>query len=134
MEWNPIYEVGYPELDAEHRSLFEVLGTLSQEPCEIALIDAQIRVLEHYVAAHFDREELLMAEARYPFLAEHRRQHEEFRDTVAGLRARWKQGDPASIRQDVIEELSAWLSYHIIDSDHGYKGWISMEKGPSSTG
>lgn len=134
MEWNSLYEVGHPELDAEHRSLFEVLATLSQGPCEIDLIDAQIQVLEHYVLAHFDREERLMAGAGYPFLAEHRQQHEDFRATVAGLRARWGQGDPAAIRREIITELSAWLAYHIIDADHGYKGWITMKTGPSSVG
>lgn len=134
MEWNPIFEVGHSELDAEHRSLFEVLATLSRGPCEIELIDTQIQVLEHYVVAHFDREECLMAEAGYPFLAEHRQQHEDFRATVASLRARWGEGHPAAIRQEITKELSAWLSYHIIDSDHGYKGWITMKTGPSSVG
>lgn len=134
MDWNPIYEVGHSELDAEHRSLFEVLATLSQGPCEVEVIDTQIQVLEHYVLAHFDREERLMIEAGYPFLTEHLQQHEDFRATVAGLRARWGQGDPAAIRREIIKELSAWLSYHIIDADHGYKGWITMKMGPSSVG
>ncbi|EME70726.1 hemerythrin-like metal-binding protein [Paramagnetospirillum caucaseum] len=127
MEWNPIYEVGHPELDAEHRSLFEVLATLSQGSCETESVDAQIQVLEHYVVAHFDREEYLMAEAGYPFLAEHREQHEDFRATVSRLRTLWGRGDLATICQEIIKELSAWLSYHIIDADHGYKGWITMK-------
>jgi hemerythrin len=136
LEWNAAYEIGHPELDAEHRSLFGVLAALSGTYCDPDLIDTQVKILEHYAVVHFEREERLMAETGYPFLAEHRKMHDGFRRTVAGLRSRRATEDPAAIRDEMIRVLSDWLSRHIIDVDHGYKDWVvpGNGEGPPSRG
>lgn len=135
LEWNAAYELGHPELDAEHRSLFEVLRAILTGFCDLDLLDTQIKLLEHYIAVHFGREERLMAESGYPFLAEHQHQHEGFRHTVARIRDRLAPDDLAATRGEMIAALSHWLSHHIIDSDHDYKDWVVPEtKGPPSRG
>lgn len=131
LEWNSDYEMGHPRLDAEHRTLFEVLATLSRGYCDHDLVDTQIKILEHHVTAHFALEERMMAETSHPRLDQHRALHAEFRDTVARLRAHWQKDDAPSVRQEIIVELSDWLARHIIGADHAD---LLTESGPSSVG
>ncbi len=131
LEWNSDYEMGHPRLDAEHRALFEVLATLSRGYCDHDLVDTQIKILEHHVAAHFALEERMMVEASHAHLDQHRALHSKFRAMVARLRAHWQEDDAPSVRQEIIAELSDWLARHIVGTDHAD---LPMKSGPSSVG
>lgn len=134
LEWNTNYEMGHPRLDAEHRSLFQVLATLSRGYCDRDLVDTQIKILEHYVTAHFALEERMMEESAYPGIDGHRALHAEFHATVARLRAHWREDDAPSVQREIIAELSDWLARHIIGADHAYLPWVTTKPGPSSVG
>jgi hemerythrin len=134
LEWNTKFELGHAQLDGDHRTLFQVLETLSGGYCDHDLVDTQIKILEHYVRDHFTLEERLMADSAYPHLEEHRALHTEFRATVARLRNHWHNNESPSVQREIIAELSDWLGQHIIDADRAYLPWITTKLGPSSVG
>jgi hemerythrin len=89
LEWSDDLAVGHPEIDAQHRSLFEQFGTLL-EACGRQRGPEQLielfGCLDGYVKEHFRVEETLMDEHGYPDGEAHRRQHRHFIDQLAGLR------------------------------------------------
>jgi len=87
--------------------LVQVLATLSQGYCDRDLVDTQIKILEHYVAAHFAMEERMMEEAAYPGIDGHRALHAEFHATVVRLRAHWREDDAPSVRRQILKQRSS---------------------------
>ncbi|GIK25786.1 MAG: hypothetical protein BroJett006_20320 [Betaproteobacteria bacterium] len=94
--WQESYECGEPDIDAEHRELFELAN---------ALIDASLaaddragdaahafdRLLEH-VALHFAHEEALLAQHGFARLDAHRCAHAGLLRRAQELRQEWQKG------------------------------------------
>lgn len=125
MKWRREYELGNDLLDREHQALFGALATLSSGYCDRDLVHSQLKILEHYVTVHFQREEGLMAAAGYPQLSEHQALHEEFRATVRRLRDHWNANDLPQVQAEIIAELSSWLADHIGGADRAYAPWLT---------
>jgi len=86
--WQPDYALGVPEVDQEHRALFDALAVL-REDTENAREDVHIReslqALQAATAEHFASEEALMAEAGFVGLPAHKREHTLLLDDLAAL-------------------------------------------------
>lgn len=121
IEWSEELALGVPEIDDQHREIFRRFDimlhacTAGRAQEEIApLID----FLAEYVAVHFRDEELLQEQSGYPGYAEHRAEHADFAERVAGLRTALATEGPSLIlliRTNKI--LVDWLINHISNSD-----------------
>ena len=133
LAWDPSLAIGIPEIDEQHRSLFE----------QATRFDAAVRsglkgkerqelfsFLAGYANEHFEAEERLMREAGYPRLASHALEHAEFRRRLATLLPHWEsEGDSSALLMAVSGFLMRWLREHIGASDRAIGEFLA--KGPT---
>lgn len=115
--------IGIPEIDSEHRKLFEIINTafatLSQKQdntCDI--IKALATDLTEYATTHFAHEEAYMAKINDPELERQKREH-------AAFAAKWASYDLDSLAEEaaydtlneILTYLTHWLYRHILSSD-----------------
>ncbi|HNB67918.1 hemerythrin domain-containing protein, partial [Accumulibacter sp.] len=89
-EWSTKIEVGLPQIDQQHRQLFELAATFRGNGDQIRILKSLVMLTE-YVKVHFREEEELMAACRYPGIEAHRRLHGEFRRMLFDLLEKAKQ-------------------------------------------
>ena len=85
-----------------------------------------INRLIRYVKGHFEREELLMAEYKYPGLAKHRKQHQDFVRLIYAIRRIQTECPEKIDPRKLLAITEGWLKQHILKSDRDY---ISSLKG-----
>jgi hemerythrin len=121
VEWSDIYELGLPEIDEQHKTLFAMINDLWQA---VIARDSGDRIksvlaqLEHYTIRHFTDEELLMRGIAYPNFASHRRAHLEFVNRIA--QERGKHAADEVVGLEILHFLNDWLVEHILTADRGY--------------
>lgn len=131
--WDEKCELGIEELDNQHRESLTLIGklyeavTTKQEP---AVTSELMLRLDSNIRAHFEFEEKLMHDYRYPFAADHIAQHNAFinffmrlwRDIEAGV------DDPMYLGFRVNLFLADWLLNHS-NRDDRHLGRFLHEKG-----
>ena len=83
IEWNENLASGYPEIDTQHKELFERINTpalygLSKRNTDRQEISTIIQYLSDYVVFHFGNEEKFMNQFSYSSKTAHLAQHEQF--------------------------------------------------------
>ena len=109
--WHSAYESGSPDIDRQHRGLFEVsnrvLNAISDElPPEA--VASLLRELLGDVLEHFRDEEAELARIGYAGLGEHRRLHRALEARAQDLAARLGAGKPA------IDEAFGFVAYEVV--------------------
>ncbi len=120
--WKDEYSVGVASLDNDHKKLINLLNqfttaydyAMSEEYEREALED-----LVAYTKHHFAREEELMAEAEYPELEAHKKQHKVMIDQVAKFVDLYDEKGHESM-SEISEFLTNWLIKHIQGTDQEY--------------
>jgi hemerythrin len=121
-QWTSELETGFPELDAQHRQLFDLIEQMTALT-EAPLIDESevqklVGFLESYARGHFECEERCMIETQCPTRDINEEAHHLF---LAGV-LRFKQdfADQAGKREllTILQaSLRAWLRNHILRVD-----------------
>jgi hemerythrin len=128
LTWTPAYEIGVPEIDAQHRTLFERAGMLAAavqagEPYD--RLEDLFTYLARYAVEHFEAEERLMREVGYPGLAEHASQHLAFRTRLLSLIPQWdSEGASRALLLAMLGFLDSWLDEHITDADRRIAAFV----------
>jgi hemerythrin-like metal-binding protein len=114
LKWSDNYSVYMPDIDEEHRQIFDAAGLLSQSLLagDVDLKPLMARIIEH-AAAHFAHEEELMRVTRYPGYAWHKRQHE----TAVNYLAPLAQDGSRKAAVELLRFLSDWLRNHVRMTD-----------------
>jgi hemerythrin-like metal-binding protein len=118
-EWKAEYSVKVQSIDAQHKVLFNIAKELNSAMAKgqgRTVLASVLDRLVSYTVAHFAHEEGLMYKYRYPFLDEHKAQHDALTDRVKQLREDLWQGR-AVLTTDVMDFLQEWLTQHIKNSD-----------------
>ncbi|MDP2416417.1 MAG: PAS domain S-box protein [Hydrogenophaga sp.] len=114
--WNPNFETGIGVVDAQHRTLVELLNRMAQHYIDGAT-EAQTRQilaeLADYALYHFSTEEAVWMDTLGddPYL----HSHQQFFEHIAGLQAGHRPFK--EVLDDLFGYLSSWLAYHILDND-----------------
>lgn len=121
--WTEDFSVGVPQLDADHRTLFELAAILADAslPIPAQTVTTVLDALAEYTVAHFNREERYQEALGYPGLEGHRLQHRQLIERLDAFRARHA-ADPS--RVDVTELrhfLRRWLVNHVLHEDMKYR-------------
>lgn len=126
--WSDAFEMGDPELDAEHRAFFDIINALSEAVSagtDAARLAALCDVLVEHSAAHFLHEEEVMARHGFGGLAAHRREHSRLlayiRERAALLRS------PAAAAEERAEaalDVKDALLGHMLRVDVHYKSHL----------
>lgn len=125
LKWGPVYELGIPYIDAQHRELLRLVNeaVAGMEGRNQQLLEAVLDRLAEYARVHFSEEEALMVAADYPRLEGHIREHGAFHERVANLYSRFLEGD-AQVAPELCTFLQAWLIAHIQGSDRHYVPYL----------
>jgi hemerythrin len=128
LELDPVLLTGVDDIDAQHRELFERIGTLLEASRNKRSREEVIRTLEFlgsYFVHHFAAEERTMETAGYPRVEAHRREHRQLVREVEILRHELKSEGPSSrfaIR--VGNRITDTLREHIYRADRLMAEWL----------
>jgi hemerythrin len=117
--WQKGLNVGVPEIDAQHRRLFQLAANLqsamlARKPR--SLLDPVLSNLIVYTSGHFANEEELMLRHSYPDYAAHKAEHDRL---VAKALALQHDADIGNDRPglEVLDLLKEWLERHVRGAD-----------------
>lgn len=134
--WDKSYSLNMPELDAQHKTLFDLINKLWEAVVHDADKAALLKIveqLEFYTISHFTAEEVYMRAIEYPDLDTHRVSHASFVDRIAQEKATL-QGKNATISLDLIHFLNDWLIHHIKGEDRIYADHAARRAQPTLLG
>lgn len=114
-------ETGNALIDSEHRQLLQAINDLL-DACSKGQGRAKLAettsFLSNYTTEHFNDEEKLQIQSKYPDYINHKRYHEAFKGVVANLCARLNQeGATIVLVGEVNTALGGWLIHHIKQED-----------------
>jgi hemerythrin len=126
--WSNKLEVGHEGIDDQHKALVQMCNDIKVAQSSQA-INTVILKMSAYTREHFDYEEGVMRDARYPRLAEHQQEHHTFIMKVGKLLsdASGKQFNGKEI-EEIYDFLIGWLLHHILKSDKAFVTWNEGNK------
>ena|ERR1035438_8982873 len=133
LEWKSDYETGVPEIDTQHKVLFDNINRLGKlldkEEIERAEADYLLDFLQQYVVQHFQHEETCMARFHCPSHAKNKEQHVQllnalmhFKDDYATI------GPIKNLLQRLHTTLVWWINSHILKVDVQLKGCVAAKE------
>ena len=117
--WSAKIEVGLPEIDAQHRQLFELAATFAGDGDQIRVMKT-LAALCDYAKIHLREEEAMLKAIDYPGLAEHKRHHAHFRRMLNELLENAKRMTLDQIAERVEALINGWFYQHILTVDAEY--------------
>lgn len=130
VEWKPEYSVGIDSIDAQHKTLIELINKLQNavdfatgRDFELAALDE----LVNYTLTHFRYEEDLMKKHGYPSFEAHRAEHAKMVTRVDRLLEEYRADEDLAMRK-ALAFVKDWLINHINGTDQQYSDFL-IEKG-----
>ena len=118
-QWSPSYSVDYPEIDNQHKRLFELADRLHAAMLvgkANTSLSKLLADLVDYTKHHFSTEERLMQASRYPNYLQHKAEHDKLTTQVLEFQKSFQAGK-GSLTIGLMEFLKDWLRHHIGESD-----------------
>lgn len=131
--WNDLYSIDMPEIDEQHRVLFDLINQLWRAIINRSTIEQQVGLiekLEHYTLSHFTAEETFMRMFEYPDFDNHKKAHESFVKKIALEKANLQKTQHLSL--DILNFLKDWLIDHIMVLDKAYAKYCRKRSMPVS--
>jgi len=122
LQWTPSIAVGHPEIDGQHRELFERASRFfdaanAKGPGEADFTTAFL-YLDSYVRFHFAQEERLMRRLGYPGVADHQAEHRIYVQRLDSVKSQFEsEGDSVAATAALDGLLVLWLTEHISRAD-----------------
>ena len=116
--WSREFEIGVPEVDAQHRHLVEIVNKFEDARAKgkaTRVLGEIIRELIGYTQEHFAFEEAYMLRVEYPRLKLHQAKHRQLIAKVERFQFEFNQGRRISI--EIHDFLKYWLLNHILEDD-----------------
>jgi len=133
-KWAEAFEIGHPDIDDQHRQLFERVNRFAEmirKDRDFTAAGPVIDFLEEYVRTHFKDEEDIMEKQGYPFLDVQRDQHERFTERFAALKRELQESDGSDwhfllfkIQILVVD----WLVHHTCGADRHLGRFLRLER------
>jgi len=119
--WDDGLLTGNALVDLQHHRIFEKISDLvlaCEEGRSTEKLEDMLVFLINYTIRHFTDEEALQLEYNYPDYQHHKKEHDDFRATVANLVQKLKEsGSSAELSSDVNRIVVRWLINHINSED-----------------
>lgn len=117
--WSSSIETGIPEIDAQHKALFELASSFRHHGDEIRIMKS-LAILCDYAKVHLKDEEELLAKIGYPDIEAHRQAHGEFRRLLRELLNDARSISLEQIAMRVEQLINHWFFNHILHVDMLY--------------
>jgi hemerythrin-like metal-binding protein len=127
MTLNETYSVGVDAIDDRHAGLFEILNDLDAAMMKgeaQTLTGPLLKKLAECLRVQFVAEEAMMAETKYPGVAEHRAGHAELVRQVEGYIGRIDGGE-VRLNSHLLNFLREWLTNDIQKTGREYGAWLN---------
>jgi hemerythrin len=130
-DWKREYSVGHPILDEQHRGFFVLCK--QAEACRKdrthegrQRFHGLLNELVIYANRHFVTEENMLALHEYPWLEQHKAEHEVYHEKLTDfvLQATFGELD----RDGLFDYLTEWWTRHILESDMKYRDYVRTSK------
>lgn len=118
-EWKQEYCIGHPEIDLQHRRLFELAAELHAAMATGKGKDALSKILGNlvsYTKSHFANEERLMQSVQYPEYRKHKSDHDALTAKVIAFQHDFEIGR-VGLTVGLLQFLKDWLMHHIGETD-----------------
>lgn len=119
--WTEALAVGIPDVDAQHKGLFEQADRLLEAAKAGAGKEEVKRTLDflgNYVVEHFGTEERYMDQYGYPNSAAHKKEHADLVQYYTNVRAKVEaEGASLAMLFGLQKYIVDWLNHHIRKSD-----------------
>jgi hemerythrin len=138
-QWRPEYLLGLSGLDDMHQAIFGQIVALSEALQQDSSSTAEHMVVKlvEWTAEHFESEERLMVAHGYPHspLAEHRQQHEKFREFLDTLAVEIQNGKTSPLRLAFRCQflLLDWFISHINITDRHLERYLAGRITPDAS-
>lgn len=134
VRWTKDIEIGYPEIDDQHRQLFARVNRFTEtikKDRDLSRVGPVIDFLDEYVRIHFKDEEGIMERNGYPFIDVQKDQHKRFTHYLAGLK-REIEGSDGSDLYFLLFKIQVlvvdWLVNHTCKLDRHLGRFLRLEK------
>lgn len=118
IEWSEEFQIGINTVDEQHKKLIGIFNRFieSKDTMDTQQIEILFNALVRYSNIHFTDEEELMNRINYPYIEEHKKEHDYF---VNELQRIYNEIDLGNIHVtfEIAIFLSKWLKNHILVSD-----------------
>ena len=123
--------MGIPVLDAQHKRLFELLGEVmrSSAPGAAGASTEALAEVKAYADQHLEQEELLLRVRGYPEYAEHKAEHDAYREKAAVLQS---QAGRRDFNVRLVNFITEWWRFHILVTDQRYAKFFRAKEGRPS--
>ncbi|GHV51133.1 hemerythrin [Spirochaetia bacterium] len=130
IEWNSHYAVGIEQIDNQHRKLLDMannlcLGCGQEDKSAKVYFQMTIHEMINFLKYHFSTEEQILKNIRYPDIAAHKQQHNDFVkrifDTVDQMEQPQQPGP-----QHFTHQLRNMIIIHITLIDKKYATYIHI--------
>ncbi len=134
LSWSGQYLIGNYLIDSEHQELFRLVNDFHSrwleagKPHEIAKV---LNRLIAYAENHFRHEETIMAEAAFPALEAHLKEHEAMIETIFKLQKSYEEGS-LRLEMDTMKFVKSWLIQHILENDYRFRDFLASKKKPAT--
>jgi len=130
LEWNDELSIGVELIDSQHKELIRIANelinavTLGHRGKELEKILEELR---EYTVFHFNAEEELMEEIRYPQRGEHANEHTRLKQSVKDFRQQLYKKETLT-PEAMLEFMKGWLLDHLLSSDRELARFIREQK------
>ena len=123
--WRTEYALGIPDVDHEHRELFDLINELHAnlfEPESPTTVSDFLGELFSRISSHFALEERLMRDGGYADFPTHKSDHEHLLDEIRDLMDDYEDGGYVNLEQFAVA-LERWFSVHFSTHDAALHRW-----------
>lgn len=130
-KWKEDFSVNIKTIDEQHQELFRIgnsLYNIISIKDGIDRYDEIMKILyemRDYAIYHFDYEEKLMKENRYPNFENHKKQHNAFVNKVQSIDELDIDEKQKKIGMELVIFVADWIENHILKSDMAYKEFLN---------
>lgn len=131
MEWKEAYACGIPEIDQQHKRLFEIgnqiytLALMHDFDRKYEKINTIMSELQAYTIYHFEFEENLIRGFGYPHMDQHELEHQSFIEKLSDMEVSALKEASDEMIIKLIMFVSEWISNHIMIQDRKYVKYIN---------
>lgn len=120
------YLLGIPQIDTIHGEFIELLNRLDGTD-KAGFIGLFPQLLEQ-TKGHFEIENALMSDFRFPAIREHMEEHQRVLGDLDRLAERVRNGYVLMARAYVREQLPQWFSLHAVSMDNALAAYLKNHK------
>lgn len=118
IKWDQSYELGIPELDIQHRQLFNIAKILVDsvdQNRESEVVEGVLIELSRYTVYHTETEENLFEDTEN--FNEHKEVHAQFKEEVTGFRDLYESQTDKEFVEMMLLYIQNWIEHHVTGMD-----------------